>query len=219
MMEIIKLGKTQSILNQYLAEIRDVHIQQDRIRFRRNMERIGEIMAYEISKQLDYGKRETQTPLAKAGTKILSSKIVLGTIFRAGIALHHGFLNYFDGAENLFISAYRKHATDKEFTIQLDYISGPALDDKVLIMVDPMLATAQSMEQAIRELIKSHGKPKYIHMAVVIATQYGVDYLKDRLSDLDCTLWTAAIDPDMNEQSYIVPGLGDAGDLAYGEKK
>jgi uracil phosphoribosyltransferase len=217
-MDIVNLSEKNSLVQQFLTEIRDVSVQKDRIRFRRNMERIGEILAYEISKELDYKNVETQTPLAKTTTTKLSTKIVLGTILRAGIPFHQGFLNYFDHAENFFISAFRKHTSETEFDIQLDYVSGPELTGKTLIIVDPMLATALSMEKAILEVVKSHGMPEKINIVATIATKNGVEYLKDKMSGFPCKLWTAAIDPEMNEKSYIVPGLGDAGDLAYGEK-
>jgi uracil phosphoribosyltransferase len=217
-MDIVNLSEKNSLVQQFLTEIRDVSVQKDRIRFRRNMERIGEILAYEISKELDYKTVKTQTPLAETTTKTLSTKIVLGTILRAGIPFHQGFLNYFDHSENFFISAFRKHTSETEFEIQLDYVSGPELTGKTLIIIDPMLATALSMEKAILEVVKSHGMPDKIIIVATIATKFGVEYLKDKMSGFPCKLWTAAIDPEMNEKSYIVPGLGDAGDLAYGEK-
>lgn len=206
-----------SVLSRFVAEMRDIHIQTDALRFRRNIERVGEIMAYEISKTLDYRMVSRNTPLGVAQCAELNDCIVLGTILRAGLSLHQGFLNYFDRAENAFVSAYRKYKDRLNFDIFIEYIASPALNDKVLILVDPMLATGSSMELAYKALL-TKGQPKEVHLASIIASQEAVDYLQRQLPEANIYLWIAAIDPELNEHAYIVPGLGDAGDLAYGEK-
>jgi uracil phosphoribosyltransferase len=211
------LSEQTSILNQYIAEIRDKHIQQDRIRFRRNMERIGEFFAYEISKTLAYKKTTTETVLAEAQTLTLAEQPVISTILRAGLPLHNGILNVFDGAQNAFVSAYRKHHKDNTFEIQIEYLSSPSLEDKTLILTDPMLATGSSMVLAYKALL-SKGKPKHTHIVAVIASREGVDYVRKNMPDNNYTLWLAAVDEELTAHSYIVPGLGDAGDLAFGEK-
>lgn len=211
------LSEQTSILNQYIAEIRDKHIQQDRIRFRRNMERIGEFFAYEISKTLAYNKTVTETVLAEAQTLTLAEQPVIATILRAGLPLHTGILNVLDGAQNAFVSAFRKHHKDNSFEIQIEYLSSPALDNKVLILTDPMLATGSSMVLAYKALL-SKGKPKHTHIVAVIASKEGVEYVKKNMPDNNYTLWLAAVDEELTAHSYIVPGLGDAGDLAFGEK-
>ncbi len=216
-MKIIDLSTQNSILGRFVAEIRDVNIQNDRLRFRRNMERIGEIMAYEISKTLSYSSREVQTPLGTANANEPDSDVVLGTILRAGLGYHHGFLNYFDGAENAFVSAYRKYRENHEsFHISIEYIAAPRLEDKVLILTDPMLATGGSMELSYHALL-TKGHPKEVHIASIIASQEAIDFCRDKFPD-STTIWVAGIDPILNENAYIVPGLGDAGDLAYGAK-
>jgi len=187
------------------------------LRFRRNMERIGEVMAYEISKTLAYEKEEVTTPLGIAPTHVVSDQIVLSTVFRAGLPFHQGFLNYFDKAENAFVSAYRRYKEDAlNFEVLVEYIAAPSIEGKTLIIVDPMLASGSSMELAYKALLQ-RGNPKHIHVASVIASKAGVDYVKEHFSD-NVTIWTGAIDPTLNEHSYIVPGLGDAGDLAFGSK-
>jgi uracil phosphoribosyltransferase len=211
------LSEQTSILNQYIAEIRDKNIQQDRIRFRRNMERIGEYFAYEISKTLTYKKTITETVLAEAHTLTLAEQPVISTILRAGLPLHTGILNIFDGAQNAFVSAFRKHHQDNTFEIQIEYLSSPSLEDKVLILTDPMLATGSSMVLAYKALL-SKGKPKHTHIVAVIASKAGVEYVKKNMPDNNYTLWLAAVDEELTAHSYIVPGLGDAGDLAFGEK-
>jgi len=211
------LSEQTSILNQYIAEIRDKYIQQDRIRFRRNMERIGEFFAYEISKTLAYKKTTTETVLAEAQTLTLAEQPVISTILRAGLPLHTGILNVFDGAQNAFVSAFRKHHKDNTFEIQIEYLSSPSLEDKVLILTDPMLATGSSMVLAYKALL-SKGKPKHTHIVAVIASKAGVEYVKKHMPDNNYTLWLAAVDEELTAHSYIVPGLGDAGDLAFGEK-
>jgi uracil phosphoribosyltransferase len=211
------LGESNSLLNQFIAEIRDEVIQKDSLRFRRNLERVGEIFAYEISKNLVYKTREVTTPLGVAKIPMLEHQPVLATILRAGLPLHQGLLNYFDKAENCFISAYRKYGPDGEFHIEFEYIASPLLDNKVVIMSDPMLATGASMEIAYQALLKK-GEPSHIHLVSVIASKQGIDHVLNQLPNDRVTLWVGAVDPVMTPKSYIVPGLGDAGDLAYGEK-
>ena len=218
MIEVINLEKTPSLLNRYMRELRDINIQGDQLRFRRNLERIGEIMAYEISKKLEYHDEEVTTPLAKAMAKEPSEKVVLATILRAGLPFHNGFLNYFDRAENAFVSAYRKYKEKGDsFDVLVEYLASPDIDGKTLIIVDPMLATGSSMELGYRALL-NNGTPSKIHVASVIASRQAIDYVTKVLPQDKTTVWTAAIDPEINSHSYIVPGLGDAGDLAFGEK-
>ena len=216
-MEVINLSDQNSILNQYLKEIRSVHIQHDSMRFRRNLERIGEIMAYEISKSLDFTCEDVQTPLGTAPVNVLTNQLVISTILRAGLPFHQGFLNYFDTAENAFVSAYRKYKDALKFEIFIEYIASPDLTGKTLIITDPMLATGGSMELAYGAL-KTKGTPAHIHVASVISSQHAVDYIQKHLPHAKTTIWTAAIDPELNDHSYIIPGLGDAGDLAFGQK-
>ncbi len=218
MIKIINLEKEQSVFNQFVAELRDVNIQNDRIRFRRNLERIGEIFAYEISKKMEYKQQEVVTPLGKKEVLLPVHQPVLSTILRAGLPLHNGLLNYFDQAGNAFISAYRKYDEKGNFHIHLEYASSPDINDKTLIISDPMLATASSMILAYKEMVKN-GKPFHTHIAAVVASQKGIDALKEALPSEGVTVWVGAIDEKLNDKSYIVPGLGDAGDLAYGEKK
>jgi len=211
------ISETNSVLNHFLSQIRDVEVQRDRMRFRRNIERIGEIMAYEISKELAYTTRSVTTPLGIKETPELEDKVVICSILRAGLTLHGGFLNYFDDAENGFVSAYRHHPdNDENFDILVEYKAAPSFNNKTLILVDPMLATGQSLE-AVFSKIMSDETPKEIHIAVVIAAPEGISYLEKHLPD-NCHLWVAALDEKLNEQFYIIPGLGDAGDLAYGIK-
>jgi len=216
-MEIINLSENNSILNHYLKEIRSVNIQKDPMRFRRNMERIGEIMAYEISKTMRYKNEDVKTPLGIAPTNVIDEKIVISTILRAGLPFHSGFLSYFDGVESAFVSAYRKYKDALKFDIFIEYIASPKLDGKTLIICDPMLATGGSMELAYGALL-TKGKPAHIHIATVIASQDAINYVSTHFPEVKTTVWTAAIDPELNDHSYIVPGLGDAGDLAYGDK-
>ncbi len=217
-MRVINLSEHNSVLNQYLREIRDVEIQKDPLRFRRNIERIGEVMAIEMSKELNYEPTEVQTPLAKATVNTISDQLVLATILRAGMPLHHGFLNIFDRAENAFLSAYRRENADGELEIVAEYMAAPAIEGKTLVVVDPMLATGMSMEVGYLALLR-HGKPKHTHLCCTIGTPQAIDYLRRSLNDSeDVTIWCAAIDPVLNEKKYIVPGLGDAGDLCYGTK-
>lgn len=216
-MEIINLSDNNSVLNHYLKEIRSVKIQKDSMRFRRNMERIGEIMAYEISKRFNYQSEDVQTPLGIAPMNVCKQNIVISTILRAGLPFHKGFLNYFDQAENAFVSAYRKYKDALKFDIFIEYIASPDLTNKTLILTDPMLATGGSMELAYGALL-TKGKPFDIHIATVIASKEAVEYIKNHLDHNNITVWAAAIDPELDEHSYIIPGLGDAGDLAFGEK-
>ncbi len=211
------LGETNSLFNQFIAEIRDEIIQKDPLRFRRNLERVGEIFAYEISKKLSYKIKEVTTPLGIARIPMPDHQPVLATILRAGLPLHQGFLNYFDRAENCFISAYRKYKSNGEFYIEFEYIASPLIDNKVVIMVDPMLATGSSMEIAYHALLEK-GDPSHVHLVSIIASQQGIDHVLKTLPNDKITLWVGAIDVEMTPNSYIVPGLGDAGDLAFGEK-
>lgn len=201
-----------------MAELRDVNTQSDMMRFRRNLERIGELMAYEISKTLNYKDITVTTPLADATCQTVSDQVVLGTIFRAGLPFHQGFLNVFDKAQNAFVSAYRKYKEKESFDVFIEYIASPRLDGKTLILVDPMLATGASMELSYRALL-TKGTPAKVHVASVIASQAAVDYVKKCFPESETELWIAAIDDEINSHSYIVPGLGDAGDLAYGIKE
>ena len=217
MKKIKNLGLENTIFNQYIAEIRDVKIQKDPMRFRRNLERIGEIFAYEISKTFTYHPVEVTTPLGVKTVPMMDEQPILATILRAGLPLHQGMLNIFDHADNAFISAFRKHYMDGTFDIQIDYMSAPDMDDRILVICDPMLASGQSMVCAYNEIMKQ-GHPKYIHIVSVISSTQGVEYLRSNLPDIDCTIWLGAVDDELTVQSYIVPGLGDAGDLAYGCK-
>ncbi|MFL5765643.1 MAG: uracil phosphoribosyltransferase [Bacteroidia bacterium] len=210
------VGTGNSIFNHFIAEIRDSNEQKDSMRFRRNLERIGEVIAYEISKSLAYKPADVTTPLGIANTSLLAEQPVIATILRAGLPLHQGLLNYFDKAENAFISAYRKHHKDGTFTIQMEYLASPDLNDKELIICDPMLATGQSIVDTYKFLLH-RGMPKHTHIVAVIASAEGVEYVKKHLPE-NITLWLGAVDEELTAQSYIVPGLGDAGDLAYGSK-
>lgn len=216
-MHIHHLLETPSILNTFIAEIRDKHIQKDSMRFRRNVERIGEVLGYELSKSLDYNNKHIETPLGISETKLYSQDIVLCSILRAGVPLHNGLLNYFDTAENAFISAYRHHKKNPEsFEIVVEYLACPNLDGKTLILADPMLATGQSMASTF-EALKPFGTPKAIHLVSVIGAQQGVNYVAKHFTE-NTHLWIAAIDKTLNKKGYIIPGLGDAGDLAFGQK-
>lgn len=219
-MKVINLSEKNSLISQYLREIRDVDIQKNSLHFRRNIERLGELMAYEVSKTLHYAPTPVQTPLATTEVQTIADQVVLGTILRAGLPLHQGFLNMFDQAENAFLSAYRRLGRNingqQEIEIVAEYLAAPHLDGKTLILVDPMLASGMSMEVAYKALLQ-HGTPATTHLCCVIGTTQAVKYLKKNLPD-DIILWCAAIDPILNEKKYIVPGLGDAGDLCFGEK-
>ena len=216
-MEIINLGQQNSIFNHFIREIRDVNIQKDSMRFRRNIERIGEIFAYEISKKMEYENKDITTPLGISTESLMTEKPVLATILRAGLPLHQGLLNYFDRSDNCFISAFRKHKKGGDFEIKIEYMSSPSLDGKTVVLCDPMLASGNSMVLAMKALL-SKGKPKHIHIVAIITSTEGIQYLKENTPFRNCTLWLGAQDAEMTSQSYIVPGLGDAGDLAFGEK-
>ena len=217
-MKVVNFAEQNSLVSQYLTEMRNVEIQHDPLRFRRNLERVGEIMAYEISKTLKYKEVEVQTPLAKAMCPVLGEKVVLATIFRAGLPFHQGFLNFYDGAENAFVSAYRKYKEKENFDVCIEYLASPRLDGKTLILCDPMLATGASMELSFRALL-TKGQPAHIHVASVISSQIAIDYIARTFPEDKTTVWVGAIDPEINSHSYIVPGLGDAGDLAFGTKE
>ena len=212
------LNHENSILNRFLSQMRDKSVQKDSMRFRRNMERAGEIMAYEISKSLKYKTRMVETPLGVAAVEEISDKIVIATILRAGLPFHQGFLNYFDNAESGFVSAYRKSRPDGSFIVDVEYVSTSSLSGKTLILVDPMLATGTSLMLVYDALIRRAGEPDHTHFAAVFASEQGVDYVKRHCNSEKCTLWCAAVDQELTSKSYIVPGIGDAGDLAYGEK-
>lgn len=215
-MKVVNLSEQNSLLNQYIKEIRSVAIQGDSMRFRRNIERIGEVMAMEVSRVMDYAAEDVQTPLGIAQVPVIQDKVVLATVLRAGLPLHQGFLNMFDHAENAFLSAYRRVNEQGELEIVSEYLASPALDGKTLLIVDPMLATGMSMDAAYRTLL-THGQPKRVHLCCTIGTPDAIALLQREMPD-DVTLWCAAIDPKLNEKKYIVPGLGDAGDLCFGEK-
>lgn len=214
---IHNLSQQNSIFNQYISEIRDVNIQKDSMRFRRNLERMGEIFAYEISKTMDYDLVQVTTPLGMADSFKVTSEPVIATILRAGLPLHLGVLNYFDRAQNAFVSAYRKHHKDNTFEIALEYVACPDLNDKILILCDPMLATGSSMVLTYKALM-AKGTPKHTHIVTAIASKQGVDYVKTHMPYANYTLWIGAVDEELTSHAYIVPGLGDAGDLAFGDK-
>ena len=211
------LDKENSVVNSFLAQLRDVNIQKDSMRFRRNLERLGEVTAYEISKHLNYQSTDVETPLGVARVMQPSDNLVIATIFRAGIPFHQGFLNFFDGAENGFISAYRHHSKDGSFTIKVEYLACPDLTGKTLLLVDPMLATGQSLAICYEALVERCGEPAVLHAAAVIGSEQGVEYAKSHLPR-NAHIWCATVDEELTVHSYIVPGLGDAGDLAYGKK-
>ena len=210
------LDTKKSVLNKFISEIRDLNVQKDAWRFRRNIERIGEILAYELSQSLNYDNQLVITPLGTKDILLPKKDIVLCSILRAGLPLHNGLLNYFDDAENAFISAYRKHINENEFEIKVEYFASPSLENKTLILADPMLATGRSIV-SVYEGLKKHGTPKKIHLACVIGSTEGVAYIKNHFPE-NTTLWIATVDEKLNSKGYIVPGLGDAGDLAFGEK-
>jgi uracil phosphoribosyltransferase len=216
-MEIHYLSEKNSVLNHFLSQIRNINVQNDSLRFRKNIERIGEIMAYEMSQIFQYKDVEITTPLGVKKTTEIADQLVVCSILRAGLALHQGFLNYFDNSENGFISAYRHHPNqDAFFDILVEYQAIPEINDKNVLLVDPMLATGQSLVAVFNRLME-RGTPKEIHIAVVIAAPEGIEYVKENLPDT-CHLWVAALDEKLNDKNYIIPGLGDAGDLAYGNK-
>ena len=219
MVKVIELGASNTILNNFIAELRNVDVQTDRMRFRRNLERIGELMAYEISKTLDYETVYVTTPLGEKEMNVLVEQPVLATIMRAGLPLHQGFLNIYDKADNAFIAAYRKYDKNEDFEIRIEYYSAANIDGRVLMLVDPMLATGSSLVQCLDGLLHEEMIPKKLHLVAVIASAEGVDYVKKKLRKYDATLWVGNIDDELTAKAYIVPGLGDAGDLAYGEKE
>lgn len=218
-MKIVNFAAQNSVLNNFMKELRDVDVQKDSMRFRRNIERIGEVMAYEISKDLTYTTENVRTPLGIAPTNVVADQVVLACIMRAALPFHYGLLNYFDKAENAFISAYRKFTDENhsEFRVHVEYLASPSIESKTLILCDPMLATGGSMELAF-EALKSRGMPAKIHIASVIASRQAVEHIRQVFPDAETTVWIAAIDAELNEHSYIVPGLGDAGDLCFGQK-
>ena len=215
-MKVINFAEQNTIINQFMSELRDVNIQKDPMRFRRNLERIGEIMAYEISRTLHYQTQPVETPLGTAQINLPAEPVVLATILRAGLGFHQGFLSYLDKAENAFVSAYRKYSDETHFDIHVEYIASPLLDNKVLVLADPMLATGSSMELCYKALL-AKGTPSVTHVAAVIASRQAIEFIKTHFPE-NTTVWVAAIDDTLNEHGYIVPGLGDAGDLAYGTK-
>lgn len=212
---VINLSEQHSLVSNWVAELRDTEIQADRLRFRRNLERIGEVAAYEISKILPWEEKEITTPLGSAQSKVLKTQPVLATILRAGLPLHQGLLNYFDRADNAFISAYRKHHRDGSFEISLDYISCPSLENRVVIIADPMLATGSSLVKTVQYL-RDEGQPAEMHIVCAIACTVGIEFLQR--TEPKVKIWCGAIDDELTAKGYIVPGLGDAGDLAYGTK-
>ncbi len=218
-MDIINLCEHNSLVGQFMSEIRDKEQQQDRLRFRANIQRLGQIMAYEVSKKLQYSNVGIETPLGVKQCNVLGDRVVLASILRAGLPFHEGFLSYYDGAENAFVSAYRKYIDDTDdFDVHIEYIASPRLDGKTLILVDPMLATGSSMELAYQALL-TKGEPARVHVVSVVATPQAIETVRQHLPQDKTTLWTCDIDDELNEHSYIVPGLGDCGDLLYGEKE
>ena len=216
-MTIHNLGDQNSVLNQFISEIRDVQIQKDPMRFRRNIERIGEVLGYEFSKELLYSSKDIETPLGNKSMYLSQDQVVICSILRAGLPLHQGLLNYFDAAENAFISAYRKHENNEDdFEVVVDYFAAPSLEGKVLVLTDPMLATGRTLENVLKGL-KDHGTPKQIHIVSVIGSQQGIEFVQS-VFPAQTHLWIAAVDPELNARGYIIPGNGDAGDLAYGPK-
>jgi uracil phosphoribosyltransferase len=212
---VINLSQEHSLVSNWISELRDVNVQNDRLRFRRNLERIGEIAAYQISKEMPWEEKEIQTPMGIHTSKVLQQQPVLATILRAGLALHSGMLNYFDKADNAFISAYRKHHRDGSFEISLEYMSCPALDNRIVIISDPMLATGASLVKTIHHM-RDEGNPSQIHFVCAIACTVGIEYVEREAGDVK--IWCGDIDDELTAKGYIVPGLGDAGDLAYGTK-
>lgn len=212
---IVNLSREHSLVSNWIAEIRDIQVQCDRMRFRRNLERIGEVAAYEISKRLPSEDSEIQTPLGTATCQVLAEQPVLVTILRAGLPLHQGLLNYFDKADNAFVSAYRKHNQEGDFDITVEYLSSPEIDDRILIISDPMLATGASLAKTIQYL-RTEGEPRTIHIVTAIACSIGIELVRREVPT--ATIWCGAIDEELTAKGYIVPGLGDAGDLAFGSK-
>lgn len=216
-MKVINLGESNSVLNNFMSQLRDKDIQKDRMRFRRNLERVGEIFAYEISKVLDYSTKKVCTPLGIADIPTFDNQLVIATILRAGLPLHQGILNVFDNAQNAFVAAYRKYDRGDDFHINIEYASSPDLNGKTLILADTMLATGSSLEITYNRLLED-GEPVHTHLVCPVSSVFAVDYIKRHLPSDKVTLWVAAIDEELTTHSYIVPGLGDAGDLAFGDK-
>ena len=216
-MKVVNFAESRSLVNQYMMELRDVDIQKDMLRFRHNIRRIGQIIAYDISKNVSYKEQPTTTCLGTATSHTVSEPIVLATILRAGLPLHQGMNDMFDHVENAFVSAYRKYIDETKFLIHIEYMASPRIDGKTLIICDPMLATGSSMELAY-EALRTKGKPAKVHLVSVIASRQAIEFLEKKLTG-DITLWVGAIDDEINDHKYIVPGLGDAGDLCYGEKE
>lgn len=212
------LGKENTILNKFIAQVRDSKIQTDSMRFRRNVERIGEIMGYEISKTLNYKSQLVETPLGEVQMELISDKVVVATVLRAGLPLQQGILNYFDDSECAFVSAYRKNKKDGTFKINVEYVSCGSLEGKILIIADPMLATGQSLRMTYEALVAHGGEPLHTHIVSVIASEQGVEYAQQHLPSKKTTLWLGAVDAELTSRAYIVPGIGDAGDLCYGKK-
>lgn len=212
------LGDENTILNRFVAQVRDRNIQTDPMRFRRNLERIGEVMSYEISKHLKYHSQVVETPLGEVQMKLVSDKVVVASVLRAGLPLQQGVLNYFDDAESAFVSAYRKNKKDGTFKIDVEYVSCGSLEGKVLILVDPTLATGQSLRLIYEALVAHGGEPMHTHIVSVVASEQGVDYTMKHLPSKSITLWLGAVDEELTSKAYIVPGIGDAGDLCYGKK-
>ena len=218
MIEVINLGEQDSIFNQFISEIRSVDVQNDSMRFRRNIERMGEIFAYEVSKRLNFKSNLITTPLGQCDINLMDNQPVIATVLRAGLPLHQGFLNYFDKAGNAFVSAYRMHIPPNDFEVKVEYISCPDLTGRTLILCDPMLASGQSMVLSYKALLETYGEPDHVHIVSIISSSEGTQYVKDNVKS-NVTMWTGAIDTEMTAQAYIVPGLGDAGDLAFGKKE
>ena len=219
MIQIHNLGETDSVFNQFMAELRDVVIQQDRMRFRRNLERIGEVMAYEISKSFEYDDEEVTTPLGIKSIRTMHEQPVIATILRAGLPFHNGMLSMFDQADSAFIAAYRKYDKNEEDSeIRVEYFSSPDIEDRILILCDPLLATGESIVKTLNGLMEDM-MPKEVHIAVAVASQDGLDYVERTMSRLPVTIWVGSIDEELTARAYVVPGIGDVGDLAYGEKR
>ncbi len=219
MIKINNLERTDSVFNQYMAELRDAVIQQDRMRFRRNLERIGEVMAYEISKAFEYDDEEVTTPLGIKQIRTMHEQPVIATILRAGLPFHNGMLSMFDQADSAFIAAYRKYDKNEEDSeIRVEYFSSPDIEDRILIVCDPLLATGESIVKTLNGLMEDM-MPKEVHIAVAVASQDGLDYVERTMSRLPVTIWVGSIDEELTARAYVVPGIGDVGDLAYGEKR
>ena len=219
MIKIKNLGEGNSVINNFISELRNVDIQNDRFRFRKNLERLGEIFAYEISKTLEYKSETVVTPLGSLEMNVLKEQPVLATILRAGLPMHQGFLNIFDKADNSFIAAHRKYDKNENYDINIEYYSTADFNDKVLVIIDPMLSTGESLVRCLNDLVSDDMMPKEIHVANVLASRDGIEYLNRSLNHLNITIWVGAIDEELTAKAYIVPGLGDAGDLAYGKKE